>query len=346
MPQMTAETLVERMKRIPEFILSRIVEILDAYDKESTIAEGILFERCPKCGVAHPRIIKGGKTSTGKQMFRCMDCQRRFTADYGSYSFYSHQSPEAWNELIKMTITGETLETISNVLGINIATAFRMRHKLMCSLEDEEASARISDQAELDEKYLVKSHKGERMKHVAGKKRGTPSPKRGISHDQVCLLSGVQRGGGSYLRSFNMARPTSQEIMNLHPHIEQKTYIWTDDCPSYNKLIAALESGSKVVSSYKDYDRVNHLNNVNSFHSLIERWYNKMGGVASKYINRYAALFNIRFQVGRMDPSEALLLVKSRLRGIKGNSFVTIERLKQEKLFSPPELRWEAGQTA
>jgi hypothetical protein len=30
-----------------------------------------------------------------------------------------------------------------------------------------------------------------------------------------------------------------------------------------------------------------------------------MGGVASKYINRYAALFNIRFQVGRMDPSEA-----------------------------------------
>jgi CRISPR/Cas system endoribonuclease Cas6 (RAMP superfamily) len=101
-----------------------------------------------------------------------------------------------------------------------------------------------------------------------------------------------------------------------------------------------------VVSSYKDYDRVNHLNNVNSFHSLIERWYNKMGGVASKYINRYAALFNIRFQVGRMDPSEALLLVKSRLRGIKGNSFVTIERLKQEKLFSPLELRWEAGQTA
>jgi hypothetical protein len=72
-----------------------------------------------------------------------------------------------------------------------------------------------------------------------------------------------------------------------------------------------------VVSTHKDYDRVNHLNNVNSFHSLIERWYKKMGGVASKYINRYAALFNVRFQVGRMDP-------------IKGNSFVTIERPKQE----------------
>jgi hypothetical protein len=47
-----------------------------------------------------------------------------------------------------------------------------------------------------------------------------------------------------------------------------------------------------------------------------------------------------------MNPGEALLVVKSRLRGIKGNSFVTIERLKQEKLFSPPELKWEAVQTA
>jgi hypothetical protein len=123
--------------------------------------------------------------------------------------------------------------------------------------------------------------------------------------------------------------------MNLHPHIEAKTYIWTDDCPSYNKLIAALGSDSKVVSTHKDYDRVNHLNNVNSFHSLIERWYKKMGGVASKYINRYAALFNVRLAGW----------TQARLRGIKGNSFVTIERLKQEKLFSPPELKWEAGQT-
>ena len=118
-------------------------------------------------------------------------------------------------------------------------------------------------------------------------------------------------------RSASLQESRGGEVMNLHPHIEAKTYIWTDDCPSYNKLIAVLGSDSKVVSTHKDYDRVNHLNNVNSFHSLIERWYKKMGGVASKYINRYAALFNVRFQVGRMDP-------------IKGNSFVTIERPKQE----------------
>ena len=78
MPYMTADALVERMQGIPEFILSKIAEIIDSYDKETTVVEGFLFERCPKCGAIHPRIIKGGKTSTGKQMFRCMDCRRRF----------------------------------------------------------------------------------------------------------------------------------------------------------------------------------------------------------------------------------------------------------------------------
>jgi translation initiation factor 2 beta subunit (eIF-2beta)/eIF-5 len=57
------------MKGIPEFFLSKIAEIIDSYDKEITVAEGIMFESCPKCGTIHPRIIKGGKTSTGKQMF-------------------------------------------------------------------------------------------------------------------------------------------------------------------------------------------------------------------------------------------------------------------------------------
>ncbi len=95
MPYMTADALVERMKGIPEFILSKIAEILDCYDKETTVAEGFLFERCPKCGAIHPRITKGGK-----QMFRCMDCRRRLTADCGTCSFYSHQrDPKPGNNL-------------------------------------------------------------------------------------------------------------------------------------------------------------------------------------------------------------------------------------------------------
>ena len=112
-----------------------------------------------------------------------MDCQRRFAAVYGTSSFYSHQSPEVWGAMIKLTLAGSTLEAVSQALDINIATAFRMRHKLMCSLEEEAVTTVIAEQAELDEKYVLKSHKGTKLEHVPGKKRGVRASKRGISNE-------------------------------------------------------------------------------------------------------------------------------------------------------------------
>lgn len=40
-----------------------------------------------------------------------------------------------------------------------------------------------------------------------------------------------------------------------------------------------------------EYDNVYHLNNVDNFHGMIETTHNHYRGVASKYINRYTALF-------------------------------------------------------
>ena len=42
---------------------------------------------------------------------------------------------------------------------------------------------------------------------------------------------------------------------------------------------------------YESYDKFNHLNTVNNFHKLIEEKLQKYKGGASKYINRYNALF-------------------------------------------------------
>ena len=123
MATMTTDMIAERMKTIPDFILGKIIDILDSYEKDSTTAEGLAFEHCPKCGIVHPKVIKGGKTSTGKQMYRCMECQRRFTADYGTYSFYSHQRPEP--ERHDQDDLAGDLEAVSHALRINIATAFR-----------------------------------------------------------------------------------------------------------------------------------------------------------------------------------------------------------------------------
>nr|WP_321261255.1 hypothetical protein [uncultured Sphaerochaeta sp.] len=72
--------------------------------------------------------------------------------------------------------------------------------------------------------------------------------------------------GMKVISKFNLNK-ISEKTMNIHPNIEARTYIWTDDYPSFNKLIIFLDSDSKVAWIH----RVNSLNYVYNFQSLIER---------------------------------------------------------------------------
>ena len=66
-----------------------------------------------------------------------------------------------------------------------------------------------------------------------------------------------------------------------------------DGSNSYNELLESKNCTKKVLISHESYDKFNHLNTVNSFHKLIEERLQKYKGVASKYINRYNALFGM-----------------------------------------------------
>ena len=74
-----------------------------------------VFERCPKCGAIHPRLLKGGYTSKGKQMLRCTECNKRFVVDSGQLTFYSHQDQAKWNDLIIDTEEGSSLKSTAKV---------------------------------------------------------------------------------------------------------------------------------------------------------------------------------------------------------------------------------------
>lgn len=59
------------------------------------------LDMCPKCGAIHPRLIRGGKSHSGKQMYRCKECDKRFTYDNGHLTWHSHQSYDKWSMFIK-----------------------------------------------------------------------------------------------------------------------------------------------------------------------------------------------------------------------------------------------------
>ena len=95
------------------------------------------------------------------------------------------------------------------------------------------------------------------------------------------------------MRALNMGRPSIEDIKDYSQHIAQNTYLWTDGLQSYSVLSTEKQCTIKQMKDRKQYDTVNHLNHVNSLHSRIEAQYERYRSVASKYINRYAALFRM-----------------------------------------------------
>ena len=65
---------------LTELQTSTIRKLFESYLEYNSIVKGNgIFEVCPKCSMVHPVIVKAGKSESGKQMYRCTHCGRRFT---------------------------------------------------------------------------------------------------------------------------------------------------------------------------------------------------------------------------------------------------------------------------
>lgn len=142
---------------------------------------------CPKCGAVDPGFTKGGNANSGKPMVKCSCCHKRFTYDNGQLTHYSHQDESKWDQLIVDTFSQVPVEKSAANMNISTYTVWRMRMKLLHMLEKMIADTVVSGEIELDEKYVLNSHKGEKLDNLKPRKRGGSASKRGLSNEQICF---------------------------------------------------------------------------------------------------------------------------------------------------------------
>lgn len=253
---------------------------------------------CPRCGEAH--VIKYGHTKE-KQRFFCHGCRQTFLYSTGTLMCCSHFSRSVWADFIRDTLEGETLDSSAEKFGFSHQTAFNMRHKVLMALQDmlEKEQVTLSGIAELDETFVLESFKGTKLPPDIGRsarRHGAKAQKRGISDEYVAICTGVQRDGRAIAETVNRAKPSGKELCKIFgTHIAEDTLILTDGLRSYKSLEAA--TGCTVVNvNTEKSKKVFNLNVVNSLHSYIKGMYGHYRGVATKYINRYNALFSIAFR--------------------------------------------------
>ena len=122
----------------------------------------------------------------------------------------------------------------------------------------------------MDEKYTPYNHKGTKIDGVEPKHRGTPAAKRGLSNQQVCIITAIQRFGHAIARTLNYGKPSSIDLLRFGECLEPKSFVMLDGSNSYNELLESKNCTKKVLISHESYDKFNHLNTVNYFHKLIE----------------------------------------------------------------------------
>ncbi len=253
---------------------------------------------CPYCG--SEAVVKNGH-KCHKQEYLCKNCRKTFVSTTNTVAANSHQPREIWEEVIEDTLWGHSLDFTAQRLGLYHDCTFHMRHKFLTALVklQSEQNVCLGDVSELDETFVLDSYKGAPLPDEVGRdarKHGEKAKKSGISSEYVCICTGVQRGGGAIAETVNRAKPSSEEIRTVFGgRIAENSLILCDGLKSYNSLETIAGCSIKVINSETEKGFYN-LNAVNAFHSFIKAKYEFYRSVATKYLNRYNALFTAAYK--------------------------------------------------
>lgn len=290
------ETLFDYIKNLCESDLDRIISFVLGIISVNQPSQ----ERpdCPLCG--RPHVIKYGHIR-GKQRFLCHGCGQTFMHTTNTLMAQSHYQQSVWAGFIRDTLHGESLDSSAKKFGFSHQTAFNMRHKVLMAIQNllEKDPVILAGVAEFDETFVLDCYKGAPVPDEAGRKarkHGAKAARRGISGEYIAICTGVQRDGGVIAETVNRAKPSGDELSSIfRGHIAENTLVLTDGLRSYN-VLESLTGCAVVDVSHKENKRMFNLNTVNSLHSYIKDTYNHYRGVATKYINRYNALFSVVFR--------------------------------------------------
>lgn len=328
---MKQSELLKVFSKLSDSQKERIIRELKDMILQNSQMEDSKPEVCPFCHKKTKLVKKG--IESGKRNYFCKECRHRFTYDSHTITSCIKISKDELIEICLDTLNLVPIAKTAARLNRSVHCVFTNRHKFLCLLEDllKDENILLEGTIEVDETYLLESEKGNKKLHLKRKARhrGEPSNLRGISHEQVCVVTTSDRKGHEIFKAVGHAKPTSDIIKETFgKSIGNQSIIYTDGISVYDRL--ASEKQCKIVhlEGHQSYNKVEHLNTVNCIHSMIGRNMAFYRGVASKYINRYNALFVLMREYQGMDLNEMTELLIKRIK-----SYPYIKRRKDLKTY-------------
>ncbi len=249
---------------------------------------------CISCGCVDG-IVKNGKRKNGLQKYKCKNCGHYFSGAKDSVLSGTHKRIEVWETFVWCMNEKYTLSKAAEKCNIHRNTAFMWRHKILNALRDKE-KVMLGGIVEADDTFFLVSYKGNHknagnfatLYGRAARKRGGENHTKGLSHEQACVACGVDRSQHSFSTVAGTAALTSEKIEKVFTGVIQKeSVLCTDGVLSYNDFAQNNNLQLETINATEKQRGIYHLNNVNSYHSVIKAFVSQFKGVSTKYLNNY-----------------------------------------------------------
>lgn len=289
---------------------------------------------CIKCGSANYK--KNGYTSTGMQRYRCKDCNSSWSENYGDSLRYTHLSEDTWKEMLRGFVEELSISKIAKNCDLSTKTVWLAKTKVNQALMTLYGYTEMfNGQTQADEYYTRAAFKGKRdpeffiytlrrmpRHHYTYYEKiewlenaglydklqreepeflqellsDEPKMKRGISNEQICILTLVDQNGKLYLEPVSVGRlEKAMAKAKLKPKFtsDKSNVFVTDDHNAYNRVLYGTGAKHEVVSASRHTNGKYNLATVNSVHSALSRYMDPKSGKVfnTKYLDLTLILF-------------------------------------------------------
>jgi transposase-like protein len=298
--QTSTAQILEIEEVVRRVVARQVAEVALVHRTEAVV----VVKACPRC--SSQNIVRHGKDENGRQRFMCRTCHRTYNILTGT-PMARARKPEKWSQYLgHMTDHLSIRNIVKAGIGVNHVTVWRWRHRFLTAASKDSA-AMLSGVIEADETFFLRSFKGHRgwtdgnpPENRAARPRAWGAIKRGLSGEQVPVLTALDNAGGIY----EAILPSLAAIeASLHGRIAPGSVVCSDGTRAYVR--AAVAAGAEhrrviVPTTTPTAMKINlvrtkrrqkgrlGLGHVNAHHNKLKVLVNgRCRGVATRYLVNY-----------------------------------------------------------
>lgn len=237
---MTSQEIIEYLRRTSHRSYSQYARFVDL---SNVFFDKGIFSGCPKCSGV--KIVEHGKTTSGNIRYKCKSCGSTFTL---SKNTIFDKLNITWDEMVKVVyyvITYQSVAFIANNINsskTSEADAWLLVIKILYILSSF-PQPNLNGVIQIDEKYFRENQKGEShlisfldtSKNRYPRRHNYRSSCGIFGPEFVNVLCAVDSFGHHYAKCVCLGPLTEKELKDLENHIQDVSYICTDNLELYQE---------------------------------------------------------------------------------------------------------------